>query len=226
MDRKEFIKLCGYGLAFLSTRAAIAKDAAPVDATTEVGQAAITLPKPQLDGGKPLMQVLSNRKSSREFTSQKLSPQVLSNLLWAAFGVNRPEGKRTAPSSHNVQDIDIYVALAEGTFVYNASAHRLDPVVARDLRAATGTQSFVGTAPLNLIYVADLKKAGLSASQQQQYVPINVGFIGQNVYLFCASEGLATVFRGSVNANELAKLLKLRPDQKVLYSQTVGYPKA
>jgi SagB-type dehydrogenase family enzyme len=187
----------------------------------------LELPKPQTDGGRPLMQVLRDRHSTREFKPDKLPLQVLSNLLWAASGINRPEtGKRTAPSAMNWQEVDIYVALPEGLYVYDAKAHRLMPTLAEDVRAATGGQDFVKGAPLNLVYVADLartKDAG--AEEKNFYTTIDVGFIGQNVYLFCASEGLATVVRGTVDRPALAKLMKLRPEQKIIVAQTVGYPK-
>jgi len=184
----------------------------------------ITLPAPQTDGGRPLMQVLKDRKTTRDFAADKLSPQILSNLLWAAFGVNRPDGRRTAPSAMNWQEMDIYVATADGLFVYNAQGNRLDPVLAQDVRASTGTQPFVATAPLNLVYVADLSKSG-SAPDADLYTAADAGFIAQNVYLFCASEGLATVVRGSVDRAALAKAMKLRPEQKIILAQTVGYPK-
>jgi SagB-type dehydrogenase family enzyme len=186
----------------------------------------LELPKPQTDGGRPLMQVLRDRHSTREFKPDKLPLQVLSNLLWAAFGINRPEtGKRTAPSAMNWQEVDIYVALSEGLYVYDAKAHRLNPILADDVRAATGGQDFVKGAPLNLVYVADLartKDAG--AEEKDFYTTIDVGFISQNVYLFCASEGLATVVRGTVDRPALAKLMKLRPEQKINVAQTGGYP--
>lgn len=187
----------------------------------------LELPRPQMDGGRPLMQVLKDRHTTREFKPDKLPLQVLSNLLWAAFGVNRPDsGKRTAPSARNWQEIDIYVALAEGLYVYDAKAHGLNPVLAQDVRAATGGQDFVKDAPVNLVYVADLTKTGDASPEDKNfYTAVDAGFISQNVYLFCASAGLATVVRGTVDRPALAKLMKLRPDQKILVAQTVGYPK-
>jgi len=187
----------------------------------------VPLPPPQTSGGKPLMQVLKDRQSSREFSGQQLSPQVLSNLLWAAFGVNRPDsGKRTAPSAMNWQEIDIYVATPDGLYVYDAKANALNPVLAQDVRGATGTQSFVKEAPVDLVYVADLAKTGRAGGEDQiLYTAADTGLIAQNVYLFCASEGLAVVVRGSVDRPALAKLIKLRPDQKIILAQTVGYPK-
>ncbi len=184
----------------------------------------IVLPPPQTDGGRPLMQVLKERKTSREFAPDKLPPQVLSNLLWAAFGVNRPDGHRTAPSAMNRQEIQIYVAMGDGLYVYDAKANRLEPVIAQDVRGATGTQPFVADAPVNLVYVSDMSKAG-SGTDREMYTAADAGFIAQNVYLFCASEKLATVVRGSVDRAALAKVMKLRPEQKIILAQTVGYPK-
>jgi len=172
------------------------------------------------------MQALKDRHSTREFSSQKLSPQVLSNLLWAAFGVNRPDGKRTAPSAMNWQEIDIYVATQDGLYVYDAKSNALNPVLVQDVRGATGQQGFVKDAALDLVYVADLGKTGrASGDDQTLYTGADTGFIAQNVYLFCASEGLAVVVRGSVDRPALAKLMKLRPNQKIMLAQTVGYPK-
>jgi SagB-type dehydrogenase family enzyme len=186
----------------------------------------VPLPPPQTSGGRPLMQVLNDRHSTREFSSQKLSPQVLSNLLWAAFGVNRPDGKRTAPSAMNWQEIDIYVAIQDGLYLYDAKANALNPILAQDVRGATGQQPFVKEAAVDLVYVADLAKTGRTAGEDQTlYTAADTGFIAQNVYLFCASEGLVAVVRGSVDRMALAKLIKLRPNQKIILAQTVGYPK-
>jgi SagB-type dehydrogenase family enzyme len=187
----------------------------------------IKLPAPKMDGGKPLMQALKERQSIREYGDQKLAPQTLSNLLWATWGINRPDGHRTAPSASNKQEIDVYVVLPEGAYLYDAVAHALNPVAAGDLRAATGTQPFPATAALNLVYVADMAKAGRPATDPQQALNTgaDAGFIAQNAYLYCASEGLATVVRASVNKPELAKLLKLRADQLIVFAQSVGYPK-
>ena len=185
----------------------------------------IELPAPQTTGGMPLMQALKARHSTREFSSRELPLQVLSNLLWAAFGVNRPEsGKRTAPSAMNWQEIDIYVATGGGLYVYDAKGNKLDPVLAEDVRAATGTQSYVGEAPVDLVYVADLAKTG-GGENLTLYNGADTGVIAQNVYLFCASEGLAVVVRGSIDRPALAKTMKLRPDQKIILAQTVGYPR-
>ncbi len=189
--------------------------------------AAIKLPAANTQGGKPLMQVLKERQSAREFGDRKLSPQTLSDLGWAAWGVTRPDGRRTAPSASNRQEVDIYVTLPEGAYLYDAKAHALNPVAPGDHRAATGTQPFPATAALNLVYVADMAKAGRPATDPQSQLNIgaDAGFIAENVYLFCASEGLATVVRGSVPKADLAQRLKLRAEQQIVLAQSVGYPK-
>jgi len=198
--------------------------------TKDVNSAAelknIELPKPQMEGGKPLMVVLKERKTSREFSSEKLSLQVLSNMLWAACGVNREDGKRTAPTALNKQEIDVYVAMEDGLYLYDAQANTLVGVLAGDIREATGKQPFVKVAPVNLVFVADYAKmANMPADQQDFYAATDTGFISQNVYLFCASEGLATVVRGYVDKAACQAAMKLRSDQKVILAQTVGYPK-
>jgi len=187
----------------------------------------IALPKPQMEGGKPLMQALKDRHSAREFSDKKLSDQTLSNLLWAADGVNRPDGKRTAPSAMNWQEIDIYVATADGLFLYDAKGNALKEIVAEDVRALTGQQPFVKVAAVNLIYVADYARMRGRASEETKnsWASVPAGCIVQNVYLFCASEGLNTVVRGMVPSEQLAPKMNLRPEQRILLAQTVGYPK-
>ena len=188
----------------------------------------ITLPPPQMDGGKPLMQALKLRQSTRgNFgPDTKLSMQVISNLLWAADGVNRPDGHRTAPSAVDWQNIDIYVTTADGLFLYDAPQHILKVLGKEDVRAVAGQQDFVKTAPLNLIYVADLAKASFQGKKMdtgETWSYAGVGFIAQNVYLFCASEGLACIVRAMVDPVLIAKTLNLRPDQKVILAQTVAH---
>jgi len=187
----------------------------------------IKLPAPQMEGGRPLMQVLKDRHSSREFSPEELPLQVLSNLLWAGYGINRTDsGKRTAPSAVNWQNIDIYVAMSKGLFLYDAKENDLLPILAEDIRAAAGTQSFVKDVPVNLIYVADFSKIPRGTEEDKIfYSAAHTGFISQNVYLYCASEGLATVVRAMVDRETLAKVMKLRPDQKIMLAQSVGYPK-
>jgi SagB-type dehydrogenase family enzyme len=186
----------------------------------------IQLPAPQMEGGRPLMEVLKDRASSRVFSNEELPMQTLSNILWAGFGINRPEsGRRTAPSANNRQDIDIYVATAKGLFLYDAKANALIPILSEDIRALTGTQEYVKDAPVNLVYVSDFTKLG-DGEESVKYATASAhtGFISQNVYLYCASEGLATVVRGSVDKPVLEAAMKLRPEQKVIFAQTVGYP--
>jgi len=186
----------------------------------------VKLPPPQTDGGRPLMQVLKDRKSTRDFGPGTLSPQTLSNLLWAAFGINRPDGRRTAPSAMNWQEVSIYVATPEGVYIYDAKDNTLNQVLAGDFRAAMGTQSYVKDAAVNLAYVSDLSKTDNAASSEaEMYTAADVGFIAQNVYLYCASEGLATVVRAGIDKPALAKTLNLQPQQKIILAQSVGYPK-
>ena len=196
-----------------------------VNAASAAAPKNIELPKPQMEGGKPLMAALKERKTSREFSGEKLPMQVLSNMLWAANGINRPDGKRTAPTAMNKQEIDVYVALEQGLFIYNAKANVLIGVLAEDVRAATGKQPFVKDAPVNLVFVADYAKMTGYDEEKDFYAATDTGYVSQNVYLFCASEGLATVARGYVDKPACAAAMKLRADQKVILAQTVGYPK-
>lgn len=186
-------------------------------------QSDIKLPVPQLNIGKPLMEVLKLRKTSREFSLQKLSLQDLSNLLWAAYGINRQEtGGRTAPSAMNKQEIDLYVALQEGMFFYDAKGNMLKAVISKDLRSFTGTQPFVKDAPVNIVFVADQKRSG---SQEQPYALADASFISENIYLYCASEGLATVVRASIDKKALGEAMNIDKSKMIVLAQTVGYPK-
>jgi SagB-type dehydrogenase family enzyme len=186
----------------------------------------ITLPAPRMTSEKTLADSLKARQSVRVFSSRTLSLQTISDLLWAAAGINRPDTrKRTAPSARNWQEIDVYAAMETGVFVYDAKANRLNPIVQGDLRKLTGSQDYVATAPLNLVYVADLTKMKESAPEDQtMYSAADTGFIAENVYLFCASEGLGTVVRGSVDRKKLAEALNLPDHKKIILAQTIGYP--
>jgi len=231
MRRRQFLQN-----ASLPALAAIASSPRSAAAQTNPDQAQppaqLTLPKPQIQGGRPLMEVLRDRKTSRNISDEKFSPQMLSNLLWAAWGVNRPVVRgRTAPSAMNVQEIELYVFLAEGVYLFDGPAHTLKPLLAGDHRARTGTQLEVGKAPVSLVYVADFEKysGGRPARISDPAVQLawsnaHAGFIAQNVYLFAASEGLATWYRALVDARALRDLLSLEPSKRVLYSQGVGYP--
>jgi hypothetical protein len=199
----------------------------------------ITLSKPEKDGGKSVLASLQERKTIRDISPDPLLPQTLSNLLWAAFGVNRPEmglmGKpgRTAASASNSQEIDLYVALPQGVYLYEAIPHRLTPVVSGDFRARSGRRAAV-TAPVNIFYVVDLTRYVVGKGQpdphigdpevQKSYYYVTTGLIAANVFLFAASQGLAAWFHNCDRENT-AKEFKLRPEQRVLFAQTVGYPK-
>lgn len=211
--------------AAVATLAVAAAAATP--AAAPAAPAPIVLPPPHTTGGMPLREALAARHSTREFGPAALPLQVLGDLLWAAFGVNRPDsGRRTAPSAKNWQEIDVYVATEAGVYLYDAPAHALRPVLAGDRRADTGGQPFVATAPVNLVYVADDARTGQSTPEERAlYSAADAAFIAQNVYLFCAAEGLGCVVRGWVDREALAAAWGLRPQQRVILAQTVGYPK-
>ena len=184
------------------------------------------LPPPRTEGGKPLIQALRQRRSIREYSDRPLPAQVLSDLLWAAFGINRPSGDRTAPYWRHIMVIEVYAAMADGVWLYEPKRHVLLPHSRVDIRAQTGLQDFVANAPLNLVYVARGERMqDISANERRLYASVDTGFIGQNVYLFCASEGLATVFRGAVDYEKLNRTMQLGADQFVTFAQTVGYPR-
>jgi nitroreductase len=217
MNRREFLKVSAATGAILSM--------APNISLAEA-QKPIELLKPQMGSGNPLMQLLWKRISSREFSPEPLPVEVLSNMLWAAFGINRPDGKRTAPTARNRQEIDIYVATVRGLYLYDAKTNLLNPILAEDIRGMTGRQPFVKEAAVNLIYVVDYSKMGTVTNEEKDlYSAAATGFISQNVYLYCASEGLATVVRALIDKLALAGVMKLRPDQKIILAQSVGYPK-
>ncbi len=225
MDRRTFLKTVPVVTVLAGTASSLAEDLKP-----------ITLVKPQMDSGKSVLAALKERRTNRNISSEKLPPQMLSNLLWAAFGVNRENGPfggpgRTAASASNSQEIDLYVALPEGVYLYEAIPHRLTPVVAGDFRRRSGRRSAAG-APVNIFYVVDIAKYKKAPFQepglrdpeiQKSYYYVATGLIAQNVYLFAASQGLAAHFHNCDKRNT-PKEFKLRPEQRVLFSQTVGYP--
>ena len=193
-----------------------------------IGESAssIQLPPPRKHGGMPLMDALEARRSSREFARDALPEALLSDLLWAADGINRAGGGRTAPSAINAQEIDVFVALPSGAYRYDATAHALHLAAPGDLRRVTGYQDFVDEAPLDLVYVADHARMGMvPVAQRESYSSAAAGAIAQNVYLFAAGNGLATVIRAWIDRTAIADALGLTHDQQVLLSQTVGYPK-
>jgi len=185
------------------------------------------LPPPWTAGGKPLSEALMLRRSIRDYASRPLEMQVLSNLLWSAYGINRPSiDGRTAPYWRHEMVIDIYAAMADGVWRYAPDRHALLPYLAADIRSRTGRQDFVGDAPLDLVYVAHGERMlDLAPAERRLFASVDTGFIGQNVYLFCASEGLATVFRGSIDYVALKNTMLLDQEQFVTFAQTVGYPK-
>jgi len=183
-----------------------------------------TLLPPSLSGGMPLISALSGRRSLREFAPDPLPEQVLSDLLWAAGGINRHDvDGRTAPSAMNAQEVQLYVAMPQGLFLYEPKAHALRLVVASYVRRVTGNQDFVDTAPLDLVFVADHARMTLvPAAQREAYAYAMAGAMAQNVYLYCASEGLATVIRAWFDRDALARAMGLQADHQLLLAQTVG----
>ena len=208
----------------LLANVALAKELSPV-----------ALPAPQIHGGKPLMEALALRATSRAFAIEDLPLQTLSNLLWAAWGINRPgQGLRTAPSAMNWQETDVYVVMKTGAYTYNAAKNELDPVVTGDHRALTGTQAFVKDAPVTLVYVAEAGRMGVdvrdkatkaTADELEAMKWADAAMISQNVSLFAASEGLATGVRALIDRPALAKALKLKESQSITLAQSIGFPR-
>lgn len=185
----------------------------------------LELPAPRKSGGMPLMEALAKRSTARAFDTTAISMQQLSDLLWASFGVNRPDGKRTAPSANNKQEIDIYVLLKNGAFVYDATHNTLVEVTIEDLRSQAADQRFAD-APVQLVFIADLAKRGDGSEEDRlRTANIDCGYVSQNTYLYCTSEGLVTGARGTVKRDALTPKLKLRPDQRILLAHSVGYGK-
>lgn len=185
----------------------------------------VELPQPVLSPTMSLQQAFKSRHSARTFSAKPLSIETLSALLWSGFGVNRQDemSGRTAPSAHNWQEISVFAVLPEGAFRYDAREHRLMLIKAEDLRAATGTQDFVGSAPLNLVYVADFSRMReVQAGDQAFLAGADTGFIAQNVYLYCASAGLATVVRALIDRRRLATALGLSKTERITLAQSVG----
>jgi len=239
MNRRTFLKAVPAVTMLAAQGPSFAQDASTAPSSTPDLQP-IPLPKPQKEGGKSVLAALWERKTIRNISDRKLLPQMLSDLLWAAWGVNRengPSGRigRTAASASNSQEIDLYVVLPEGVYLYEAVPHRLAPVVAGDHRDKLGRRGRGGgatKAPVNLIFVVDIAKYSKGTPQepglkdpeiQKSYYNVATGLIAGNVYLFAASQGLAAWFH-NCNKAGLTADLKLRPEQRVLYAQTVGYP--
>jgi nitroreductase family protein len=232
MNRRTFVKTLPALTLLVSTSTGSPQDAPK----TEADLPPIALPKPETDGGKSVLASLRDRKTTRTIGTQALPQQVLSNLLWAAFGVNREKGSfgktgRTAASASNSQEIDLYVALPEGVYLYEAVPHHLKPVASGDFRSLAG-RGAAASAPVNIFYIVDLSRYDTGPSQpdrrigdpevQKSYYYTDTGLIAGNVYLFAASQGLAAWFH-NCNKETAAKEFKLKPEQRVLFAQTVGY---
>ena len=185
----------------------------------------IKLHAPEITTGKPLMQALKARASARSFDSKPLSQQELSNILWAAYGINRAEsGKRTAPSAKNWQEISVYVILQEGAYIYDAKENVLKEILKEDIRSLAGMQDYAKTAPLNLIFVSDQSKMDKSSAEDKWLLSgADAAFAIENVYLYCASQDLAVVVRAMIDKPALAKKLGLPAEQKIILGQTIGY---
>ena len=194
-------------------------------ATLSLRASDIALPAPRQTGGMPLMEALAKRQSIREYDTRALSQQQISDLLWATFGINRPDGRRTAPSANNRQELDVYVVLKEGAYRYDASANKLLLVTTEDIRGQIAGRSFAA-APVQLLYVADLSRRSENDENRKLLMAhIDCGYLSQNTGLFCASEGLATCPRATLNREVAAEKLRLRPEERILLAHSVGYPK-
>jgi hypothetical protein len=232
MNRRTFLKSVP-ALAMLAS----AKAGFPADANTATGAApqaqpvigtdgVIKLNQPDLKRGVSMMEALSKRKSERNLSDKKLTLQQLSEVLWAADGVNRPDGKRTSPAARAKYAVDIYVVLPEGVYLYDVAKHELTPVVKGDFRKQAGMQDFVYIAPVNLVYVLNLKNwqdesRPMPEQKRDRWIAVELGCIAQNVHLYCASEGLGTVIRGMIDEKKFSEVIKVKPEQ-ILMAQTVG----
>jgi nitroreductase len=239
MDRRTFLKSVSALAVLAATESGVAADVntlstftpnmPPEPSLTGAGEEIIKLNPPDLNGGISLMQALKKRKSTRAFTDKNLTLQELSDLLWSADGVNRPDGKRTSPAAMAKYCVDIYAVLPQGVYLYEVARHELKLVAKGDYRKLAGTQDFVYSAPLNLVYVLNMKSwEGASTKVPEErrrlWAQFEVGFLVQNVYLYCASEGLGAVVRAGLDQKKLGELINVPAEQLVL-AQTVGYPK-
>jgi nitroreductase len=232
MNRRTFLKSVP-ALAMLAS----AKTGFSADANTATGAApqvqptigtdgVIKLNQPDLKKGVSIMEALKKRKSERNLSDKKLTLQQLSEVLWAADGVNRPDGKRTSPAARAKYAVDIYAVLPEGVYLYDVAKHELTPVVKGDFRKESGMQEFVYIAPVNLVYVLNLKNwqdesRPMPEQKRDRWIAVELGCIAQNVHLYCASEGLGTVIRGMIDEKKFSEVIKVKPEQ-ILMAQTVG----
>jgi len=235
MNRRTFLKSVPALTVLASANTGFANDAneatvanqQPVPQTYDV----IKLNPPDLNRGISLMQALKKRKTNRDISDKKVTLQQLSDLLWAADGVNRPDGKRTAPAAMGIYCVDIYVVLPEGVYLYDSAKHELEPVAKGDFRKSAGMQDFVFIAPVNLVYVFTLRNpqnspgpAPVPEEKRKIWGDVEVGCMVQNVYLYCASQGLAAVVRGMIDQKKFSEAIKVKPEQ-IIVAQTIGYPK-
>jgi hypothetical protein len=228
MNRRTFLKSVPALAMLASAKAGFSADANTATGTTPQAQpiteaeGVIKLSKPDLKKGVPTMEALSKRKSDRNLSDKKLTLQQLSEVLWAADGVNRPDGKRTAPAARAKYAVDIYAVLPEGVYLYDVAKHELTPVAKGDFRKQAGMQDFVYIAPVNLVYVLNLKNwQNMSDQKRDRWISVELGCIAQNVHIYCASEGLGTVIRGMIDENKFSEVIKVKPEQ-ILMAQTVA----
>jgi Nitroreductase len=186
----------------------------------------IVLNAPDLTKGKTVLQAMKDRHSSRDFADKALDAQTLSELLWAAGGITREDGRRTFPTAMNCQEIDIYAFMKDGVYLYVPQDNKLVLIIGGDKRAAAGKQEYAASAAVNLVYVSDMEKMrGSDENQKLLMTAVDLGHISENVYLYCSSEDLACVVRAFVDESEISKLLNLKSTQRVILSQSVGYKK-
>jgi SagB-type dehydrogenase family enzyme len=231
MNRRMFLKAVPVLSAMGVTKLGFSQDANTAGQSQPVPQTygVIKLNPPDLNKGISIMQALKKRKTTRDISDKKLTLQQLSDLLWAADGVNRSDGKRTSPAAMGIYCIDIYVVLPEGVYLYDPDKHQLNPVAKGDFRKSAGMQDFVYIAPVNLVYTFTLrnrKNAPAQVPEQKRKIwgDVEVGCLVQNVYLYCASQGLGAVVRGMVDQKKFGEILKLKPEQ-IIVAQTIGHPK-
>ena len=235
MNRRTFLKSVPALAVLASAKSSFSQDANTATSSTQQLQPApqtngvIKLNPPDLNKGISVMAALKKRKTQREILDKKLTLQQLSELLWAADGINRPNGKRTAPAAMAKYAVDIYVVLPEGVYLYDVAKHELTPIAKGDFRKSAGMQDFVYIAPVNLVYVLNLKnwqnaRRPVSNEKRDLWTHIEVGLIAQNVNLYCASEGLGATVRGLIDGKRFGEVIKVKPEQVVL-AQTIGYPK-
>ena len=230
MDRRTFLKSVPALAILASAQPSFSKDGTAEDLQAAIAKGGvIKLNQPNSDKGMPLMKALKKRMTHRNISDKKLTLQQLSEVLWAADGVNRPDGKRTSPAAMAKYAVDIYVVLPEGVYLYDVAKHELAPVAKGDYRKECGSQDFVYTAPVNLVYVTNLKNwenlnRPVPEKKRDRWIILEAGFFVQNVYLYCASEGLGTVVRGYIDENKFGKVIKVKPE-RVILAQTIGHLK-